>query len=185
MVTIAPGVVTIGDGRTPAGLRRETGQNAQEGGGGVGRRQLRPRTGAARSRRVSACARRRGRVGGWRETQAGRGVAPCHTHETPCLRGRGRRGHDMGMIGYRKIGVLTKPDGTGEDRKTPENIGVSACFRGFANGGSRGIRTHDPVIKSHLLYQLSYTPAHKKNWSELRDLNPRHLPWQGSALPLS
>ena len=30
----------------------------------------------------------------------------------------------------------------------------------FANGRSRGIRTHDPVIKSHLLYQLSYAPIH-------------------------
>ena len=28
------------------------------------------------------------------------------------------------------------------------------------NGRSRGIRTHDPVIKSHLLYQLSYAPIH-------------------------
>ena len=46
MVTIAPGVVTIGDGRAPAELRRETPQNAQEGGGGVGRRQLLPRTDA-------------------------------------------------------------------------------------------------------------------------------------------
>ncbi len=26
------------------------------------------------------------------------------------------------------------------------------------NGRSRGIRTHDPLIKSQLLYQLSYTP---------------------------
>ena len=30
----------------------------------------------------------------------------------------------------------------------------------FVNGRSRGIRTHDPVIKSHLLYQLSYAPIH-------------------------
>ena len=29
------------------------------------------------------------------------------------------------------------------------------------NGRSRGIRTHDPVIKSHLLYQLSYAPIHR------------------------
>ena len=43
-------------------------------------------------------------------------------------------------------------------KESPENIGFRACFRGLRNGGSRGIRTHDPVIKSHLLYQLSYTP---------------------------
>ena len=30
----------------------------------------------------------------------------------------------------------------------------------IVNGRSRGIRTHDPVIKSHLLYQLSYAPIH-------------------------
>ena len=52
-----------------------------------------------------------------------------------------------------------------ERRKTeesPANIGFRPCLRGFRNGGSRGIRTHDPVIKSHLLYQLSYTPGAKK-----------------------
>ena len=54
------------------------------------------------------------------------------------------------------------------------------------NGRSRGIRTHDPVIKSHLLYQLSYAPIHvvlTSRWSELRDSNPRQPPWQGGTLP--
>ena len=58
----------------------------------------------------------------------------------------------------------------------------------LVNGRSRGIRTHDPVIKSHLLYQLSYAPMspcphNLKDWSELRDSNPRQPPWQGGTLP--
>ena len=39
--------------------------------------------------------------------------------------------------------------------------------RELANGRSRGIRTHDPVIKSHLLYQLSYAPIHKVSPSRM------------------
>ena len=53
----------------------------------------------------------------------------------------------------------------------------------LVNGRSRGIRTHDPVIKSHLLYQLSYAPIHRFHWSEDRDSNPRQPPWQGGTLP--
>ncbi len=52
-----------------------------------------------------------------------------------------------------------------------------------ANGRGAGIRTLDPVIKSHLLYQLSYAPIHCSDWSELRDSNPRQPPWQGGTLP--
>ena len=66
----------------------------------------------------------------------------------------------------------------GETKKT--------ASRGLCqNGRSRGIRTHDPVIKSHLLYQLSYAPIHPHapEWSELRDSNPRQPPWQGGTLP--
>ena len=51
------------------------------------------------------------------------------------------------------------------------------------NGRSAGIRTLDPVIKSHLLYQLSYAPIHLGFWSEERDSNPRQPPWQGGTLP--
>ena len=51
------------------------------------------------------------------------------------------------------------------------------------NGRSAGIRTLDPVIKSHLLYQLSYAPIHRFHWSEERDSNPRQPPWQGGTLP--
>ena len=39
--------------------------------------------------------------------------------------------------------------------------------RELANGRSRGIRTHDPVIKSHLLYQLSYAPIHNVSPSRM------------------
>ena len=56
------------------------------------------------------------------------------------------------------------------------------------DGRGAGIRTLDPVIKSHLLYQLSYAPISPvstipKDWSELRDSNPRQPPWQGGTLP--
>ena len=41
------------------------------------------------------------------------------------------------------------------------------------NGRSAGIRTLDPVIKSHLLYQLSYAPIHlgfgARNGTRTRD----------------
>jgi hypothetical protein len=57
-------------------------------------------------------------------------------------------------------------------------------------GRSAGIRTLDPLIKSQLLYQLSYASTEKEHrscliWSERRDSNPRQPPWQGGALPLS
>ena len=58
------------------------------------------------------------------------------------------------------------------------------------SGRSGGTRTHDPLIKSQLLYRLSYTstvnPACAgpgKKWSERRDSNPRQSPWQGDTLP--
>ena len=55
---------------------------------------------------------------------------------------------------------------------------------GLVNGRGAGIRTLDPVIKSHLLYQLSYAPIHQSfRWSEERDSNPRQPPWQGGTLP--
>ena len=50
------------------------------------------------------------------------------------------------------------------------------------DGRSVGARTPDPLIKSQLLYQLSYAPKAKK-WSERRDSNPRQSPWQGDTLP--
>ena len=144
MVTIAPGVVTIGDGRTPAGLRRETGRNAQEGGGGAEGMygdvwgcirapwgcMMPPRRDVAGCNRLSAI------MPGTREErsddpQAGRGAGPWHTQETPYFRGCRRRGVFMGMYLASKWGVLTKPDETAENTKTPENIGVSAYFRGF------------------------------------------------------
>ena len=54
----------------------------------------------------------------------------------------------------------------------------------WRNGRGAGIRTLDPVIKSHLLYQLSYAPIHQcLHWSEERDSNPRQPPWQGGTLP--
>ncbi len=51
------------------------------------------------------------------------------------------------------------------------------------NGRSRGIRTHDPVIKSHSEL-CSHSPLPQPHeWSELRDSNPRQPPWQGGTLP--
>ena len=44
------------------------------------------------------------------------------------------------------------PDGDGSDKQ--KNLLKSAGYR----GGDTGTRTLDPMIKSHLLYQLSYVP---------------------------
>ena len=94
-----------------------------------------------------------------------------------------------------KIGVLSDFDtiwwpGPGSNRRhtdfqsvaLPTELPSHGRSQGL-NGRSAGIRTLDPVIKSHLLYQLSYAPIHLGFWSEERDSNPRQPPWQGGTLP--
>ena len=73
----------------------------------------------------------------------------------------------------------------------PSKSHLNPCKHWVLSGRSVGARTPDPLIKSQLLYQLSYTsmmtgakagPVQKK-WSERRDSNPRQSPWQGDTLP--
>ncbi len=42
------------------------------------------------------------------------------------------------------------------------------------SGGGKGIRTHDPLLAKQMLYQLSYTPQHRKHGAgeETRTLDP-------------
>ena len=87
---------------------------------------------------------------------------------------RGEREGRKGVSGLGRgvAGVLRLCAGSPEIAKAPQNAGETKPLReasvrdgvrgGAGDGGSRGIRTHDPVIKSHLLYQLSYTPGAKK-----------------------
>ena len=72
---------------------------------------------------------------------------------------------------FRKDGNRRRATGTERLKKarlheTTDFIGQNGDSawrnRGEENGRSVGIRTPDPLIKSQLLYQLSYAPVEKK-----------------------
>ena len=50
------------------------------------------------------------------------------------------------------------PKGPDSGRGGPPQLRKIQCFPEF-NGGCSRARTYDPLIKSQLLYQLSYAPA--------------------------
>ena len=52
-------------------------------------------------------------------------------------------------------------------------------------GGDERIRTAGAAFAEPCLTTWRRRPVTAKNGSGRRDSNPRHLPWQGSALPLS
>ena len=51
------------------------------------------------------------------------------------------------------------------------------------NGVSETIRTSDPLIKSQLLYLLSYGDSYI-TWCRLQDLNPQPTDYKSVALPI-
>ena len=66
----------------------------------------------------------------------------CYTYETP-------------FEGKAKATESRKRNGLERKKAAfPRKNGLFCCLQ---SGTSRGIRTHDPLIKSQLLYQLSYT----------------------------
>jgi hypothetical protein len=111
--------------------------------------------------------------------------------------------------GWKRVGVLratradiraargrTAPRGS----KTGGDIqGERGVTDGEKSGGCAWGRTRDPLIKSQLLYQLSYAPTgrlcypmprrratgrvHERKWGGRRDLNPRQPEPQSGALP--
>ena len=50
----------------------------------------------------------------------------------------------------------------------------------FLDGVSEAIRTPDPLIKSQLLYRLSYGDK----WCRLQELNPQPTDYKSVALPI-
>ena len=51
----------------------------------------------------------------------------------------------------------------------------------FSNGAGSGNRTHLSSLEGWSITDIRYPHI----WSERRDSNPQHPPWQGGALPLS
>ena len=74
-----------------------------------------------------------------------------HPSSTP----RAASSPDRASVRFLNQGQITTSN---EIRTCPEGE-VSSNFSYGKNGGCWGIRTHDPLIKSQLLYQLSYAPA--------------------------
>ena len=94
-------------------------------------------------------------------------------------------------MGVRKCRELTK----GISRHQKTSIQPQACQRFFEGYGE--IAHEHPETNSFPLGLRDIKPGQmpsrsdypstrlRRSWSGRRDLNPRHLPWQGSALPLS
>ena len=57
---------------------------------------------------------------------------------------------------------------------------MSSLFFNLIGAGS-GNRTHLSSLEGWSITDIRYP----QNWSERRDSNPQHPPWQGGALPLS
>ena len=54
-------------------------------------------------------------------------------------------------------------DGIEEPKvRSPRDNKKTTFSGGFCIGEPDGIRTHDPLIKSQMLYRLSYEPAHNE-----------------------
>jgi hypothetical protein len=74
----------------------------------------------------------------------------------PALWGRPKDidfGENVALLRGSPRGVLNVCWRTFLDRKSEDETG-SKCLKTFGERG--GARTHDPVIKSHVLYRLSY-----------------------------